>query len=37
MLINAGISRVVVKRKYPDEDGIQMLKDSGVTVHFLEK
>lgn len=37
MLINAGISRVVVKRKYPDEDGVQMLKDSGVKVHFLEK
>ena len=37
MLINAGINRVVVKRKYPDDDGVQMLKDSGVTVHFLEK
>ncbi len=37
MLINAGVIRVVVTRKYPDEDGIQMLKDSGVKVNFLEK
>jgi len=37
MLINAGIVYVVVKRKYPDLDGIQMLKDSGVKIHFLEK
>ena len=37
MLINAGIVRVVVKRKYPDEDGIQMLKDSGVKIDILEK
>ena len=37
MLINAGITRVVVKRKYPDEDGIQMLKESGVEISFLAK
>jgi dCMP deaminase len=37
MLINAGIRRVVVKRKYPDKDGIQMLKDSGVEIDFLTK
>lgn len=35
MLINAGIQRVVVKRKYPDEDGIQMLRESGVEINFL--
>ena len=37
MLINAGITRVVVKRRYPDEDGVQMLKESAVQVDFLEK
>jgi deoxycytidylate deaminase len=37
MLINAGIVRVVVKRKYPDVDGIQMLQDSGVKIDFLDK
>lgn len=37
MLINAGIQRVVIKRKYPDKEGIQMLLDSGVTIEFLEK
>ena len=37
MLINAGITRVVVKRRYPDEDGVQMLKESGVQVDFLQK
>ena len=37
MLINAGITRVVVKRKYPDEEGIKMLIDSGVRIGFLEK
>ena len=37
MLINAGIKQVVIKRKYPDEDGIQMLKNSGVKIDFLEK
>jgi hypothetical protein len=37
MLINAGITRVVVKRRYPDEDGVQMLKESGVHVDFLKK
>ncbi|MFX1564728.1 MAG: cytidine/deoxycytidylate deaminase family protein [Promethearchaeota archaeon] len=37
MLINAGIQRVVIKRTYPDEEGIKMLKDSGVTIDFLEK
>ncbi len=37
MLINAGIKQVFVKRKYPDEDGIQMLKDSGIKIDFLEK
>lgn len=37
MLINAGIKRVVVKRRYPDAEGIQMLKDSGVKIEFLEK
>ncbi|MFW9831475.1 MAG: cytidine/deoxycytidylate deaminase family protein [Candidatus Thorarchaeota archaeon] len=35
MLINAGIQAVVVKGRYPDEDGIQMLKDSGVKVKFI--
>ncbi|MFX0079608.1 MAG: cytidine/deoxycytidylate deaminase family protein, partial [Candidatus Hermodarchaeota archaeon] len=37
MLINSGISRVVVKRRYPDEDGIQMLKESDVQVDFLQQ
>jgi len=36
MLINAGIIRIVVKRKYPDDSGIKMLKDSGIQVDFLE-
>jgi dCMP deaminase len=37
MLINAGIIRVVVKRKYPDEEGVQMLRDSGIRIDFLQK
>ncbi len=36
MLINAGIERVVVNRQYPDEEGIQMLKSSGILVDYLE-
>jgi hypothetical protein len=36
MLINAGIERVVVKRRYPDDSGVLMLKESGITVDFLE-
>jgi dCMP deaminase len=35
MLINAGVKRVVIKRKYPDEDGIQLLKESRVEIDFL--
>lgn len=37
MLINAGIKRVVVKRPYPDEDGVNMLTESGIQVDFQEK
>jgi dCMP deaminase len=37
MLINAGIERVVVKRKYPDDSGVKMLKESGIKVDFIEK
>ncbi len=37
MLINAAIERVVVKRRYPDQEGIQMLKDSGIKIDFLEE
>jgi dCMP deaminase len=37
MLINAGIERVVVNRKYPDDEGIQMLQDSEVKIDFLEE
>ncbi len=36
MLINAGIIRVVIKRKYPDDNGIKILKESGIQVDFLE-
>jgi dCMP deaminase len=36
MLINAGITRVVVKRRYPDDDGVRMMKESGVQVEFLK-
>ncbi|MFX0169751.1 MAG: cytidine/deoxycytidylate deaminase family protein [Candidatus Hodarchaeota archaeon] len=35
MLINAGIKRVVVTRRYPDNEGIQMLQESGVKIDFL--
>lgn len=37
MLINAGIIRVVVKRPYPDKDGVNMLMESGIQVDFQEK
>lgn len=37
MLINAGIKEVVVKQRYPDEDGIQMLQASGIKVKFLQE
>jgi dCMP deaminase len=37
MLINAGIVRVVVKRPYPDKDGIEMLQECGIKIDFLEK
>jgi dCMP deaminase len=36
MLINAGIERVVVKHRYPDDDGLQMLEAGGIRVDFLE-
>ena len=36
MLVNAGIERVVVKRHYPDESGIEMLRQAGVQVNFLQ-
>jgi len=36
MLINAGISRVVIARPYPDEEGIRMLREAGIRVDFLE-
>ncbi|MFX1562818.1 MAG: cytidine/deoxycytidylate deaminase family protein [Promethearchaeota archaeon] len=36
MIINAGIIRIVIKKKYPDERGIKMLKDSGIQVDFLK-
>lgn len=36
MLINAGIERVVVKHRYPDDDGLQMLQAGGIRVDFLE-
>ena len=36
MLINAGIERVVVKHRYPDDDGLQMLQAGGIRVDFLD-
>jgi len=35
MLINAGIERVVVKHRYPDDDGLRMLQEGGIRVDFL--
>jgi dCMP deaminase len=36
MLVNAGIVRVVIKRAYPDEEGLKLLQESGVQIDFLE-
>lgn len=36
MLINAGIERVVVKHRYPDDEGLQMLQAGGIRVDFLD-
>jgi dCMP deaminase len=36
MLINAGIERVVVKHRYPDDDGLQMLQAGRIRVDFLD-
>jgi dCMP deaminase len=36
MLINAGIERVVVEHRYPDDDGLRMLQAGGIRVDFLD-
>lgn len=36
MLVNAGVVRVAVKGHYPDDEGVQMLKESGVQIDYIE-
>jgi dCMP deaminase len=36
-IINAGIVRIVAKRLYPDQMGLNMLKDSGIEVVIYDK
>ena len=35
MIINAGISRIVVKEGYPDELAVEMLEEAGLRIIML--
>ncbi len=37
MIVNANIERVVCNERYPDDEGIKLLKASGIKVEILEK
>ena len=36
MIINAGIKRVVGKVKYPDDAGLQILKEAGIKFEIMK-
>jgi deoxycytidylate deaminase len=36
-IINAGIVRIVAKRLYADQMGLEMLKGSGISVEIYEQ
>ena len=36
MIINAGISRIVVKEGYPDELAVEILREAGLSIVMLE-
>ena len=36
MMINAGISRIVVKEGYPDELAVEILREAGLSIVMLE-
>lgn len=36
MIINAGIKRIVIKEVYPDELGVGMLKEAGITIELID-
>ena len=36
MIINAGIKRIVIKEAYPDELGVGMLKEAGITIELID-
>ena len=35
MIINAGISRIVIRRGYPDEMSREMLREAGLKVELI--
>jgi dCMP deaminase len=37
MIINAGVSRIVIRDGYSDELAVQMLQEAGIGVIRLEK
>ena len=37
LIINAGIKRVVVSGEYSDHEGLELLKEAGINVVFLDE
>jgi dCMP deaminase len=37
MIVNANIAKFVCNEKYPDDEGIKLLKESGIKIEILEK
>jgi dCMP deaminase len=35
MIINAGLSRIVVKEGYPDELSLEILKEAGLEIELI--